>query len=528
MRHKEPAGDFSTALLSIGPDNYWMSQIGMTADNSSSNKQVRIDNWRPDIGPRVINVDKDTSRYLIGLRGTTDSGWSWETALLQSKAKSEDFTQNRLSNSLLQAGLNDATSSAINIFSSDVKASLAPAIIDVYRNDTSELNSLDFKASNPALFEMPAGPVALLFGLEYRQEKYSDDRDPRLDGTIKYTSVVTGLTFPFVGDVLGSSPTVDVYGVKRVESAFMEMIVPITEKMDAQIAVRNEDFSDTEATTVGRIALGYVVNDLVKLRASFSTAFRSPNILQINQPFVTRTGTRNDAVQEYRIYKNNNDVRPPSGSGFANDYTISNTLHFRLGNPDLLPEESDNATFGVVITPNDSLTVTVDTWSIEKDNTIGLFGRNNSSVYDLLLRIQQGIGGATTVAEMLAFCEGKNVLNNQFGKYALDGSYVLRDADPTSSYDDDFFNAGICPAGQQDTITEPYQNLALRTVEGTDIAVYYDFETSIGDFSVTLQTSMTDKLNKHQVQNIKLLQLCLLYTSPSPRDGLLSRMPSSA
>ena len=25
-----------------------------------------------------------------------------------------------------------------------------------------------------------------------------------------------------------------------------------------------------------------------------------------------------------------------------------------------------------------------------------------------------------------------------------------------------------------------------------------------------------------------LLELCLLYTSPSPRDGLLSRMPSSA
>ena len=25
-----------------------------------------------------------------------------------------------------------------------------------------------------------------------------------------------------------------------------------------------------------------------------------------------------------------------------------------------------------------------------------------------------------------------------------------------------------------------------------------------------------------------LIQLCLLYTSPSPRDGLLSRMPSSA
>ena len=26
----------------------------------------------------------------------------------------------------------------------------------------------------------------------------------------------------------------------------------------------------------------------------------------------------------------------------------------------------------------------------------------------------------------------------------------------------------------------------------------------------------------------ELLEICLLYTSPSPRDGLLSRMPSSA
>ena len=31
-------------------------------------------------------------------------------------------------------------------------------------------------------------------------------------------------------------------------------------------------------------------------------------------------------------------------------------------------------------------------------------------------------------------------------------------------------------------------------------------------------------LNKHE----ELADICLLYTSPSPRDGLLSRMPSSA
>ena len=30
------------------------------------------------------------------------------------------------------------------------------------------------------------------------------------------------------------------------------------------------------------------------------------------------------------------------------------------------------------------------------------------------------------------------------------------------------------------------------------------------------------------IANVKMSMNCLLYTSPSPRDGLLSRMPSSA
>ena len=33
---------------------------------------------------------------------------------------------------------------------------------------------------------------------------------------------------------------------------------------------------------------------------------------------------------------------------------------------------------------------------------------------------------------------------------------------------------------------------------------------------------------REQVRDHERLDVCLLYTSPSPRDGLLSRMPSSA
>ena len=46
------------------------------------------------------------------------------------------------------------------------------------------------------------------------------------------------------------------------------------------------------------------------------------------------------------------------------------------------------------------------------------------------------------------------------------------------------------------------------------------FEVSKGEMMVVMGLSGSGKST--------LLRCCLLYTSPSPRDGLLSRMPSSA
>ena len=466
-RLKEPAGDFSTALLNIGPDYYYTNLLGINDDNSSSNKNIRIDNWRPDIGPRVINVDKDTSRYLIGLRGTTDSGWSWETALLQSKAKSEDFTQNRLSNSLLEAGLADSTSSAINIFSSDVKTALAPAIIDVYRNDTSELSTFDFKASHPEIFNLPAGPVAMLLGFEYRKEEYTDDRDPRLDGTIRFTSTVTGLTFPFVGDVLGSSPTADTTGERETNSIFAEFILPLADNIESQIAFRHEDPDDTDSSTVGKFALGWDVSENLSLRGSFSTSFRVPNLIQKNQLYVTRYGNVDDAVGEY--------IGGSNSFALDDRYSIQS---FRIGNPDLKPEESDNYSVGFVWTPEivEGLTITYDEWSIEKENTIVLLGRSNVVVNDLINLINYGTDN----------CSGYS------------NPFVTRDTDFSYSAEElaAFSDAGICPVGEVLVATDPYANAATRTIEGDDLGIYYDLDTNLGSFKLSINHSETDKFTQ--------------------------------
>ena len=466
-RLKEPAGDFSTALLNIGPDYYYTNLLGINSDNSSSNKNIRIDNWRPDIGPRIINVEKETSRFLIGLRGTTDSGWDWETAILSTKAESEDFTQNRLSNSLLQAGLADSTSNAINIFSSDVKTALAPAIVDVSRDDSSELNSFDFKASNPEIFNLPAGPVAMLVGFEYRKEEYSDDRDPRLDGTTRFTSIVTGLTFPFVGDVLGSSPTADTTGERETNSIFAEFILPLANNIESQIALRHEDPDDTDSSTVGKFALGWNVSQNFSLRGSFSTSFRVPNLIQKNQLYVTRYGGVNDAVGVY--------VGGSNSFALDDRYSIQS---FRIGNPDLKPEESDNYSVGFVWTPEilEGLTITYDEWEIKKENTIVLLGRSNVVVNDLINLINFGTSNCSNYSN----------------------PFVTRDTD--FSYDEAelaaFSSAGICPVGEAQVVTDPYANAATRTIAGNDLGIYYDLDTDIGRFKLSVNHSETDKFTQ--------------------------------
>ena len=47
----------------------------------------------------------------------------------------------------------------------------------------------------------------------------------------------------------------------------------------------------------------------------------------------------------------------------------------------------------------------------------------------------------------------------------------------------------------------------------------------VNELSKQLENNFKKGMNESQIPHAKI---CLLYTSPSPRDGLLSRMPSSA
>ena len=59
-----------------------------------------------------------------------------------------------------------------------------------------------------------------------------------------------------------------------------------------------------------------------------------------------------------------------------------------------------------------------------------------------------------------------------------------------------------------------------------DLTVY-DLDKSVADEFKSKGVKVANSVGD-LVKNVDVIITCLLYTSPSPRDGLLSRMPSSA
>ena len=411
--------------------------------------ELEFDNYRFTQVPRLVDVDGNTYRLIAGLRGSWGY-WDWEGAYARSRADRLDVTHNRISNTLMTEALRDTTAAGFNPFAPHTGSNIERTLIDVHRRNEQQLTMLDFKLSRNDLFTLPAGPVGVLAGIELRDEQFLDDRDPRLDGQIVFTDR-TGNTYPFISDVVNSSPTADSSGERQVRSLFGELAIPVVAGLDVQAAVRWEDFSDVGNTTVGKLAAGYRVIDQVLLRASWSEAFRAPNLVTINESMVARSNTRQDYSCLYL---------DPEEDVLDCTYGMQRLAR---GSRLLRPEESTNTSFGVVLEPIDGLTMTYDQWQIEKTDTIGLFGEENHVALDLLLRLRAGAGNCASVQANPA---------------------VVRDPQVDEDYLPYFGPAGLCPFGEVVQVDDNYANLDTRTVAGHDIAVYFEYETRFGDISL--------------------------------------------
>ena len=469
---RHPSAAFSTVKLRVGAENYYNPFGPCGSPNRLPDDiigsvpceglELEIDFYRYAEVPRIVFNDGNVFRLLQGLRGV-NGDWNWETAALLSVATRTDLTKNRLSNTLISEALFDPTPAAYNPFSAGQNSNIERALVDVTRDNMMSLFLMDFKVTNNQFIQTMAGPVGALLGTELRREAFDDDRDPRLDGTIVFTDY-QGDTYPYVSDVVNSSPTPDSSGDRVVFSLFGELHIPIMSRLDSLVAIRYENFSDVGDTIVGRAAFGFRPIEQVQLRAAWSQAFRAPNLVTVNEDIVARQNTRTDWLCQYAA-----DVS-------SVDLDCSNsTQRVAEGSEDLVSETSNNITFGIAIDPTPWLTFTLDQWSIEKDDTIGLLGEENHTVYDLLLRLQHGADN----------CGG-----------FVGNAAVNRTADISDEEMEAYTLAGLCPAGAIHFIEDHYANLDTRMVSGFDVGIYVNIETDLGDISFKYLRAQTQELEQ--------------------------------
>ena len=483
----------------IPASNYWNPFGPTTFANGQANPNripgltnvpaaglpVRLSTYRfVDAGNQVVNVENWQSRFLFGARGKIGT-FDYDTAVLYSEAQSRD-SSNAIDMTLLQRNLALSTPDAYNPFSGGCSATpslgdcspASQATIDSFsfnlvRKSKTSLLLGDFKLSNPSLFDLPAGGLGIALGIEGRRETQQDIRDPRLNGTITFTDMVTGETN--LSNVAAVSPTPSVRGSRTVFSAFAELAVPVVSpemniplihRLDLQLAGRFEEYSDFGSVAKPKIAAAWDIIDGVRLRGSWSHGFRAPNLEQTKTVAYSRLNSNTD------YFRCEADLR---AGRIANYSACSRGISYSIfisGNPDLKPEESTNWTVGTVIEPKfipseyGRLTLTADFWSIQQTGIVGQFGAQNALVLDYLLRLQ-----------------GSSNPN------------VIRSA-PSADDTPVFAGTNLTPAGAVTRINDQFVNLLPQTVQGIDLALLYNVRTGIGRFDVAINAARLTKFSR--------------------------------
>ena len=477
--------DNGLAFIVIPASNYWNPygpvtfadgspnpnrQDGGAANLGDEGTDILIERWRPiEHGPRVFEVDSDTYRAVAGLRGDWGN-WEWESAFTTSEAETTDTSSNRISKTLLSQELAKSTPDAINPFGgpfANTPEQMDRVRISVTNVYETSLDTWDFRANRNDLFSMPGGDVGMAWGVEWRREGYTENRDPRLDGTTRFSDGLNGNR----SDVIGVSPTNDSTGERNVYSAYAEFLAPLisedmgfaaAQSLDFQLALRFESFDDLDEEIVKpKFALSWVPVEGVTVRGAYSRGFSAPNLVQINAGDITRMNLGDEDFYRCDVTDDVDDC--------GENYRAS----IRQGNPNLLPEDTRTAVYGLEFRPTfaDDLVFGVDFWSFEQENVIDNFGVEEALAIDFLLR-EEGSSNpnvirAAVTDEDIAFFDAWNADNPDDTRVA---------------------------AGKVLRVLDSYENLDPRTVSGIDYFVDAVFDAGdAGTFSVSAEMSRVRK-----------------------------------
>jgi len=281
-------------------------------------------------------------------------------------------------------------------------------------------------------FELPGGNIGWAFGGQYRKIDYetsinNDMVDARVhpcisaDGVpgVGNCKIPTG-PFIFLGQFIPSQLD------ESVRAVFGELAIPILDNLDAQIAVRYEDYGGlTGDTTDPKISLRWQATDWLALRGSAGSTFRGPTPLNKS---LRATGLQGVSA---------------AGGAFK---AIDN-----LGDPGLKPEKADTFSVGAIL-QWERFEAIVDYWSYDFTDQI------TTVPYDA---IGNAVGNGPGNGSQLANCDHPL-------RYL-----VVFDNDNTC-------DQGVTTGGQIQRIQTYVINGSDVEITGFDIALKYDFGDVFG------------------------------------------------
>lgn len=476
------SGEFVTLggvdnYIHIRPDAYWVPEaLRQGAD------AIRLTNYYvADYGLRRLDVDNDQSRALAGLRGSTNGGWRWESALLYSRAQTTDVQEGGVATAFSEA-VNRTDASAYNPFNGGNPANprigdatpsdASPFIQPTTREGTSELALWDFKIDRPDAFAWYAGDIGVAAGVEYRYESRVDDRDENIDGTVQYVDWYTGKVSE--SNFFTHSPSPDIEGSRNVKSVFAELAVPLVspehgipliKSFDAQLAGRYEDYSDAGDVAKPKLAVAWRMVDSLLLRGSLSGGFRAPGLELANSGTIWRFGGSADPVRCVALVRRG--VFTNYNTCISNAVVRYQTNTATTYGDDVEPETTRQSSYGFVFEPQflpeaaGRISLGVDVWKVEVENPIGAIGSGNELLYDAYLRVVEGTSNPLVVR-----------------------------AAPTASDIAQFQGSGLDPVGAFQYVETRYGNLQPLTVSGVDFSLSWRLPASAwGSFALLVNVS---------------------------------------
>ena len=315
-------------------------------------------------------------------------------------------------------------------------------------NNQTKLQTFDFVTNGtiaPNGFELPGGAIGAAIGYQRRIEAV--DNVPAVQNII--------------GDQFIGTQEFPSSHSRFVNAGFVELALPLLSNLELGVAVRHENFSSGQDSTISKVGIVYEPVDWLGLRATYGEAFIVPTLTQL---FAAESCGLSQVDDQFSTF-----------SGWITSCAG--------GNPNLQSETSESISLGIDLLPTDNLRLSL-TWS-ETDFVDRIVSTTTQdTIRTDFFNFQQATGFTPTAAQpnptleqLIAWTADprsdsriiRNPLNIETVQMILQSdsnasTMLVRAWDMTMDYSRPFRDWGTFHLGMQGTYMETY-NFQLSPID---------------------------------------------------------------